>query len=95
VANPKLQKKPNSESVPEGQRPCPICGSPMRTAENRGVVIDVCDDHGVWLDRGELENLVARSKEKSREIFRKHAHSAKRKGKLEYLFWGPLSLLVD
>lgn len=38
----------------------PIDGSPMRTIRRYGVELDVCPaTGGVWLDRGELEKLVA------------------------------------
>jgi Zn-finger nucleic acid-binding protein len=43
-------------------RNCPGCGKPMETfrfALHSGVWIDACpDDHGVWLDAGELERLI-------------------------------------
>ena len=42
-------------------RKCPIC----RTLMNRknfggrsGIIIDICKDHGIWLDRGELSGLL-------------------------------------
>ena len=42
-------------------RKCPIC----RTLMNRknfggrsGIIIDICKDHGIWLDRGELSALL-------------------------------------
>lgn len=41
--------------------PCPTCGKQMergRFAASSGVVIDVCHDHGVWLDGGELGAVV-------------------------------------
>lgn len=39
---------------------CPWCNVPMREVERRGVRIDVCPEcRGVWLDRGELEKLLA------------------------------------
>lgn len=38
---------------------CPICDVSMKEVERRGVVIDICPDcKGIWLDRGELENLL-------------------------------------
>jgi len=45
---------PNTALVPEGQRPCPVCGQHMATETRHGIAADVCRDHGVWLDRGEL-----------------------------------------
>jgi Zn-finger nucleic acid-binding protein len=45
---------PNTRFVPEGERPCPVCRRQMATEERYGVTADVCADHGVWLDAGEL-----------------------------------------
>lgn len=42
-------------------RPCPICEKFMRrTAYGRrsGVIVDICAQHGVWLDNGELMHLL-------------------------------------
>lgn len=52
----------NSQLVPEGQRPCPICGRLMHSSRQYGVLIDVCEDHGLWLDKGELAELVSQVK---------------------------------
>jgi uncharacterized protein len=39
---------------------CLKCGGPMRTYQRNGVTIDQCQDcRGVFLDRGELERLIA------------------------------------
>lgn len=39
---------------------CPLCDAGMKEVERRGVLIDVCPEcRGVWLDRGELEKLLA------------------------------------
>jgi Zn-finger nucleic acid-binding protein len=40
---------------------CPTCEGDMERLEFAaisGVVIDVCPDHGVWLDAGELERII-------------------------------------
>ena len=40
---------------------CPICDIEMRITEREGVEIDYCPQcRGVWLDRGELEKIIAR-----------------------------------
>ena len=40
---------------------CPIDGSTLVIAERAGVEIDHCPTcRGVWLDRGELDKLIAR-----------------------------------
>jgi len=31
--------------------------------EMHGVVVDVCDEHGIWLDRGELDKIHAHAKD--------------------------------
>ncbi len=39
---------------------CPQCGSVMRERERSRVRIDFCPDcKGVWLDRGELDKIIA------------------------------------
>ena len=41
---------------------CPVCGDRMKEVERQGVSIDLCPGcKGVWLDRGELEKLIALS----------------------------------
>jgi Zn-finger nucleic acid-binding protein len=40
---------------------CPVCRAPFREVLTDGVLIDVCSRcSGVWLDRGELEELLRR-----------------------------------
>jgi len=39
---------------------CPKCASPMRTYARNGITIDQCTTcHGIFLDRGELEQLIS------------------------------------
>jgi uncharacterized protein len=41
---------------------CPVCDVDLLLAERQGVEIDYCPKcRGVWLDRGELDNLIERS----------------------------------
>ena len=41
---------------------CPIDGSTLLLSERQGIEIDYCPQcRGVWLDRGELDKLIARS----------------------------------
>lgn len=49
---------------------CPQCsGSKLVMSERNGVEIDYCPDcRGVWLDRGELDKILERSKESERAI---------------------------
>lgn len=44
----------------------PIDGSPMRQINRYGIEIDVCPTTGgVWLDKGELEKIIALLKEET------------------------------
>lgn len=46
----------------------PIDGAPMRQIHRYGVEFDVCPTTGgVWLDKGELEKLIALVKEETME----------------------------
>lgn len=39
---------------------CPVCKTNLSLAERQGVEIDYCPTcRGVWLDRGELDKLIA------------------------------------
>lgn len=45
----------------------PIDGSPMRQIHRYGIEIDVCPTSGgIWLDKGELEKILALLQEESR-----------------------------
>ena len=54
----KFTRKPLEDKKP--YLPCIRCGSLMGRQNFRkisGVLIDICRDHGVWLDAGELEQI--------------------------------------
>jgi Zn-finger nucleic acid-binding protein len=39
---------------------CPLDDAQLRVVERRGIEIDICPEcRGVWLERGELEKLIA------------------------------------
>jgi Zn-finger nucleic acid-binding protein len=39
---------------------CPVCDTPLRVIERSGIEIDICPGcKGIWLDRGELEKILA------------------------------------
>lgn len=41
---------------------CPVCSVPLTMSERQGVEIDYCPKcRGVWLDRGELDKIIARN----------------------------------
>lgn len=42
---------------------CPVDGAALVMSERQGIEIDYCPEcRGVWLDRGELDKIVERSK---------------------------------
>ena len=50
---------------------CPLCNVPMREVRRRGVKIDVCPEcRGVWLDAGEMEQLLSSAEGWEQEDFR-------------------------
>ncbi len=53
----------NRELVPEGQRHCPIRGELMTSAHEKAVLIDVCQTHGIWLDKDELRGIIKHSQD--------------------------------
>jgi Zn-finger nucleic acid-binding protein len=56
-----LVEAPRSAPTPLRYRPCPSCGILMNRSlqgKRSGVVVDRCRDHGVWLDAGELRQLL-------------------------------------
>ena len=41
---------------------CPVDGATLQMSERQGVEIDYCPEcRGVWLDRGELDKIIAKS----------------------------------
>jgi Zn-finger nucleic acid-binding protein len=41
---------------------CPVCHIALNLTERQGVEIDYCPQcRGVWLDRGELDKIIARA----------------------------------
>lgn len=47
---------------------CPVDASTLLMSERQGVEIDYCPQcRGVWLDRGELDKLIARGDDDDRE----------------------------
>jgi Zn-finger nucleic acid-binding protein len=61
AVEPSPASKEASLSARFHYRPCPGCrGLMLRTnyASGSGIIVDVCREHGVWFDRGELTAIV-------------------------------------
>jgi Zn-finger nucleic acid-binding protein len=51
----------SEETTTETALVCPKCGGEMRTTRRNGVTIEQCSRcHGIFLDRGEFEQLLSR-----------------------------------
>jgi Zn-finger nucleic acid-binding protein len=68
----------NARITPRGERKCPICGGQMRYEVQGGVEVDVCDEHGIWLDRGELAAIIRRHVTQERSSYEKAIERLKR-----------------
>lgn len=86
---------PNEQIVPSGERRCPICQETMRCVSEQGVMIERCDDHGVWLDTGELQSIIGQIKRRHRLSSKIAIRNARDSGKKSALLWGAWSLLFD
>jgi Zn-finger nucleic acid-binding protein len=54
------------DTVERGKRRCPRCPRKMKqvgmaSGDGERVQIDRCDEHGIWLDRGELGAILSRT----------------------------------
>lgn len=57
-----LPKRPRAQETEVRYLACPLCAATMnRTIFGRmsGVIVDVCPDHGVWFDAGEINAVIA------------------------------------
>ena len=49
---------------------CPNCDASMQSVQRAGVEFDMCARcRGVWLDRGELEKLMALEREETQAVY--------------------------
>lgn len=70
----------NTQIVPHGERPCPICGKRMTVESEQGVQTDVCSEHGVWLDLDELQVIISRVRSSEERRRQRAVREAKREG---------------
>ena len=85
----------NEALVPSGERECPICKKKMEVEIQEGISIDTCAEHGIWLDRGELGNMLAQVRAGSFSNRREALRRAKRDGKVSGMMLGAWSLMYD
>jgi len=65
---------------------CPICNVQLNMSERQGVEIDYCPQcRGIWLDRGELDKILERSKTEFHTKEYKDRHYDDHKGHGNYI----------
>lgn len=81
---------------------CPTCNEPkLVVADRHGVSVDYCPEcRGVWLERGELDKIIAREREaeaeddmRERTVERAERHRAERQDHLHSRRRGSTSLV--
>ena len=72
---------------------CPVCSDEMSRRTSYDVDVDVCAEHGIWLEKGELARIVDTVAERERPPAWQ-AESERRDGRYEGIFFGWLSLLL-
>jgi Zn-finger nucleic acid-binding protein len=83
-------------SIPENsQWSCPVCKTTMRVERTQGILVDVCTEHGVWFDLGEVPALVAKIQAGQRVGLAEQLDNAKRKGIVSGAFMGLIALWLD
>src|SRR5262249_46278732 len=81
-----------------GDRPCPVCATKIKLVQQGKTEIEVGDEHGVWLDKGELEAIRAVAgfeQMRSRAAVRRATTQALEDDKVKGWLLGPLAFLFD
>ncbi|OGI93487.1 hypothetical protein A3A99_03885 [Candidatus Nomurabacteria bacterium RIFCSPLOWO2_01_FULL_41_18] len=45
---------------------CPFCKQRMQVTKIENVWVDICKEHGVWLDKGEIDALHEAAKDRGK-----------------------------
>jgi len=83
------------DEIRPGKIPCPVCGKTMQIEAKGRVAVDVCPDHGIWLDKGELEQIfrsIRLSAAGSHRLALKVARAKERPKCAHHMWW---SLFLD
>ncbi len=66
----------------------------MDLVKRDGVEVDICKEHGVWLDDGELQVVLSKARRRGRGT-RGSVARARRRGVIKGLFWGVWAFLDE
>ena len=73
---------------------CPQCEETMGQEKVLGLTLEVCGEHGVWLEKGDLGKVVSGVQEYYRrpvtDYLTKERDQAEYEGKKKGFFWGML-----
>lgn len=81
------------KSEAERELPCPVCGNTMQVEKVHRASVDVCEEHGIWLDTGELEAIMRRGRLKGWRSRNEAVRKARRQGRVQGWLFGGLSFL--
>ncbi len=74
---------------------CPICSNPMQIERIHQIAVEVCAEHGVWFDRGEVATFERRILAGERLATSEAMAAARKEGKISGWWFGLFSLLLD
>jgi Zn-finger nucleic acid-binding protein len=90
-----IEDAPIGEAAERAARKCCVCGEAMSSERRRGVLVDVCKEHGLWLDKGELEKILLSFGGDMRRASRRRSRRIREEAKVEGALLGWWSLLLD
>ena len=73
---------------------CPVCSTEMTKSFSHSTEIDVCIEHGIWLDKGELSKITNSARLKSKGATERRAYLERENGKLQGIMWGWSALFM-
>ncbi len=64
---------------------CPLCKVELKMTERQGIEVDYCPQcRGIWLDRGELDNLLERADRRPQDFSDREAPRVRRDDSDDY-----------
>jgi Zn-finger nucleic acid-binding protein len=72
---------------------CPKCQGVMSIKVIQEVEVDYCMEHGLWLDKGELNRIIQGSKKSCKEFREMQTDNARHEGKVQGFLFGAWSFL--